>query len=288
MNLENSVCYDKPIVRNESKKEYSELADSPAPLFLNYTCAPEKKVEVTKNLNDATAENTQPASESPAFDHIFKAVELKIKDKFKLLEEQSQRASQLQQRLNYLKGKYSKEYSFIDEVMDKETTEYEGYVLCTWDSLHKRRTYGISVFENKFAPEEWTLQANGKSDTIDKKSFFMNNIIAEQFEKSFAIKGWPLQLPKTIKRLNIVNDDTDKLIQSYKGRHDSDDFMQDFLKNTVNGKSTVRIAEDFDLEIYKLSVEAGKIKTAPIIHSLINPQIPDRFYSVTVHVRPRS
>ena len=147
--------------------------------------------------------------------------------------------------------------------------------------------YGICRFINYFTPEAWYLQENFKSKSIPKDSFFLGNVIIKQFEQCFKEKQWPFQLPKTIHRCNISNKKSDLLIRQYAGQHDSEKFRHDFLNNTVNGKSTVRIADWFDLDIHQLTVEEGDvIRAIPALSEKID--LPNKWlFTVIAHVRPR-
>ena len=151
----------------------------------------------------------------------------------------------------------------------------------------KTEKYGICRFINYFTPEAWYLQENVKSKSIPKDSFFLSNVIVKQFEKCFKEKQWPFQLPKTIHRCNISNRKSDLLIRQYAGQHDSEKFMHDFLNNTVNGKSTVRIADCFALDIHQLTVKEGNvIRAIPALSEKID--LPNKWlFTVIAHVRPR-
>lgn len=204
------------------------------------------------------------------------------------LENQDNTHRLIQKKLNHLKEKYKKEYRRIDEVMNTKIVEDDNEVNSMSETKkEKRNKFGYSVFSNTLAPERWTFYANYKPKKINKKEFFMSNMVAIQFEKTFYEKNWPLEFPKEIKRSNIVNEDTDKLILSYIDRHDSDEFMQDYLRNTVNGKSTVQVAQDFDLEVYKLSVSQGDVPRDPEDIDA-NTALPKNYYDVLAYVRPIS
>ena len=195
----------------------------------------------------------------------------------------------IKQLLHDLDITYRNENNNLSEMttthMLKET--YSRGSMYTSTPEDKTEKYGICRFINYFTPEAWYLQENFKSKSIPKDSFFLGNVIIKQFEQCFKEKQWPFQLPKTIHRCNISNKKSDLLIRQYAGQHDSEKFRHDFLNNTVNGKSTVRIADWFDLDIHQLTVEEGDvIRAIPALSEKID--LPNKWlFTVIAHVRPR-
>ena len=195
----------------------------------------------------------------------------------------------IKQLLHDLDITYRNENNNLSEMttthMLKET--YSQGSMYTSTPEDKTEKYGICRFINYFTPEAWYLQENFKSKSIPKDSFFLGNVIIKQFEQCFKEKQWPFQLPKTIHRCNISNKKSDLLIRQYAGQHDSEKFRHDFLNNTVNGKSTVRIADWFDLDIHQLTVEEGDvIRAIPALSEKID--LPNKWlFTVIAHVRPR-
>ena len=195
----------------------------------------------------------------------------------------------IKQLLHDLDITYRNENNNLSEMttthMSKETYSYGSMYTSTPED--KTEKYGICRFINYFTPEAWYLQENFKSKSIPKDSFFLGNVIIKQFEQCFKEKQWPFQLPKTIHRCNISNKKSDLLIRQYAGQHDSEKFRHDFLNNTVNGKSTVRIADWFDLDIHQLTVEEGDvIRAIPALSEKID--LPNKWlFTVIAHVRPR-
>ncbi|USE34252.1 hypothetical protein [Endozoicomonas sp. SCSIO W0465] len=63
--------------------------------------------------------------------------------------------------------------------------------------------------------------------------------------------------------------------------------MGDFLRYTLNGKSTQRIADALGLEIYQLTVCEGHIDR---FKSALreNPDLPGKLFTVIAHARPKS
>ena len=195
----------------------------------------------------------------------------------------------IQQRLDELKITYKKENEQLAEMTITCPGKYSDGQECyyTFTPKDKIDKYGACRFINTFTPKTWFFKNNIKSTDVSAHSFYLTNVVALQYETCFRDKGWPLQLPETIHQCDINNKQSDALLLKYRGRHDSSAFMDEFLHNTVNGKSTRRIADAFGLEIYQLTVCAGYIdRTASARRD--NPDLPRKLYTVIVHVRPKS
>lgn len=191
----------------------------------------------------------------------------------------------IQQLLNDMKITYKKENDNIAEMTrtDAVPDEQDGYY--TWTPEDKWDKYGYCRFINIFTPEAWFFKSNFKSEKLPKNFFYMSNVIAMQYEMCFKEKGLPFQLPKTIHRCNIHSRESDELIRSYTGRHNSEEFMHDFLNKTVNGKSTLQVAKAFGMDVYKLTVCEGDVKRiASVMRE--NPDLPEKLFTVIAHVRP--
>lgn len=195
----------------------------------------------------------------------------------------------IKQLLHDLDITYRNENNNLSEMttthMSKEIYWYGSMFTSTPEDRTEK--YGTCKFINYFTPKAWYLQENFKSKSIPKDSFFLSNVIIKQFEKCFKEKQWPFQLPQTIHRCNISNRKSDLLIRQYAGQHDSEKFMHDFLNNTVNGKSTVRIADCFALDIHQLTVKEGNvIRAIPAQSEKID--LPNKWlFTVIAHVKPR-
>ncbi|WP_422459616.1 hypothetical protein [Endozoicomonas sp. ALB115] len=197
--------------------------------------------------------------------------------------------ARIQQLLNELKITYKKENEHLAEMTETFPSKYSDGQECyyTFTSKDKLDKYGPCRFINTFTPEAWFFKLNFKSDIVPGHFFFMSNVVALQYENCFRDNGWPLQLPETIHRCDINNKQSDTLILKYTGQHDSSAFMDDFLHNTVNGKSTRRIADAFGLEIYQLAVREGHIDRIESARRA-NPHLPRKLFTVVAHVRPKS
>lgn len=191
---------------------------------------------------------------------------------------------QIRNRLSYLKDKYAAQFAIMNE-RTKTTFAPNGLTETGGMGQLENGDRWEYDFNNLFTRTQWELQNNFKRGTADAKDFFMSNVIAHQFEQTFLHNGLLLELPKIIKRHDISNRQTCRVLGQYKNKYRSDDFWKDFLENTVNGKSTVRVAEDLGLIINRLTVtwhdipiDAGDCSDICIRGS--------SFLSVYVHVSP--
>ena len=195
----------------------------------------------------------------------------------------------IKQLLSNLENTYKKEHDNLSEMTTTDTSEYTDGSSCmfTWTPQDKLAKYGSCRFINTFTPTTWYLKSNFKSEKSPRNSFYLSNVIAMQYKKCFTENQWPFQLPETIHQCDICNKESDELIRQYAGQHNSQEFMDDFLRTTVNGKSTVRIANSFGLDIYQLTViegDQGRTRSA----LLENPSLPRKWFTVIAHVAAKS
>ena len=191
----------------------------------------------------------------------------------------------IKQLLSNLENTCKKENENLSEMTTTDTSQYTdgGNCMFTWTPKDKVAKYGSCRFINTFTPTTWYLRSNFKSESIPRNSFYLSNVVAMQYEKCFTENQWPFQLPETIHQCNICNKESDQLIRKYAGQHNSKQFMDDFLNTTVNGKSAVRIANSFDMDIYRLTViegDQGRARSA----LLENPSLPRKWFTVIAHV----
>lgn len=156
--------------------------------------------------------------------------------------------------------KYKKQFKDIELYLNSDITEGKDIssptYVTTYTKQECKKEIGTSFFGNYFTQDSWVCSYNDKSRMKKPNLFFMSNVIAHQLEKLSEKTKQPLQLPKTIIRENIDNEETLKVIQKHEGHYDSEAFKKDFLENTVNGKSTIRITEEFGLKVNNLSVQS--------------------------------
>lgn len=81
--------------------------------------------------------------------------------------------------------------------------------------------------------------------------YYMSDVVAEQYGIISKLHGFFGDMPSIIRRHNISNDETLKILDETKDLSKSER-LKIFLDKTVNGKSTQRIADVFGLEIYEL------------------------------------
>ncbi|WP_257283031.1 hypothetical protein [Endozoicomonas sp. SESOKO1] len=195
----------------------------------------------------------------------------------------------IQQLLDELKITYKKENEHLAEMTTTCPGKYSDGQECyyTFTPKDKWDKYGYCRFINTFTPKNWFFKSNFKSTDVPAHFFYMTNVVAMQYEACFRDNGWPLQLPETIHRCDISNKQSDALILKYAGQHDCSAFMDEFLHNTVNGKSTRRIADAFGLEIYQLTVCEGHIDRTESARR-DNPDLPRKLFTVIAHVRLKS
>ena len=191
----------------------------------------------------------------------------------------------IKQLLNNLENTCKRENANLSEMTTTDTSQYKDDSSCmyTWTPKDKLAKYGSCRFINTFTPTTWYLKSNFKSEKSPRNSFYLSNVIAMQYEKCFTENQWPFQLPETIHRCDICNKETDQLIRQYADQHNTKKFMDDYLQNTVNGKSTVRIADCFGLDINRLTViegEQGRNRSALID----DPSLPRKWFTVIAHV----
>ena len=191
----------------------------------------------------------------------------------------------IKQLLNNLENTCKRENANLSEMTTTDTSQYKdgGSCMYTWTPKDKLAKYGSCRFINTFTPTTWYLKSNFKSEKSPRNSFYLSNVIAMQYEKCFTENQWPFQLPETIHQCDICNEKSDQLIRQYAGQHNTKKFMDDFLQNTVNGKSTVRIADCFGLDIKRLTVIEGK--QGRNRSALIDdPSLPRKWFTVIAHV----
>ena len=191
----------------------------------------------------------------------------------------------IKQLLSNLETICKKENENLSEMTTTDTSQYTdgGSCMFTWTPKDKLAKYGSCRFINTFTPTTWYLRSNFKSEHSPRNSFYLSNVLVRQYEMCFKENQWPFQLPETIHQCNICNKESDQLIRQYAGQHNSKKFMDDFLNNTVNGKSTVRIVNCFDLDINRLTViEGDQDRTRSAL--LENPSLPGKWFTVIAHV----
>ena len=203
----------------------------------------------------------------------------------------------IKKRLRSLKKKHRRNFKNIKKLTET-TIDWIEPGLCK-TSVKGGSTlddYFNYIFRNKYTKHAWHFIENKKighikepetGDRLEKSAFYFSDIIAFQFKKISDTHRRPLVLPKCIYRESIENPETILLLRQNRENYTTLKFAKAFLKDTDNGKSTVRVAEDFGLDITGLTVQFyGTTVTSVELKKL--PSFLQRVFSIIVHVIPSS
>ena len=135
-----------------------------------------------------------------------------------------------------------------------------------------------SWFVNEFHEDIWIFKQNyktkppvkGTSKSVVSDRFYASDVARYQYELVASKHGFYGRLPSIIKRENVLN--YSALTRTGSSESDAAGMMNAFFTQTPNGKSTLRILEDFDLE--PVSVERVKGSSGQV--------------DFLIHVRPRT
>ncbi|MCF5624432.1 RHS repeat domain-containing protein [Pseudomonas syringae] len=149
----------------------------------------------------------------------------------------------LEERLEQAREKSSDHYRFIESNL-RHKMGIPGFGDYSIGSRQARPGSKASEFVNTYTPDEWTFHMNyNRSD--GQRVYYANEVAVMQYTKVAEHHGFFGQLPSRIIRENISNEETLRTLS----RHDSaaPDFKEVFSSETLNGKTTKRILEDFGL-----------------------------------------
>ncbi|MDF7795144.1 RHS repeat domain-containing protein [Pseudomonas syringae] len=149
----------------------------------------------------------------------------------------------LEERLEQARKKSSDHYRFIESNL-RHKMGIPGFGGYSIGSRQARPGSKASEFVNTYTPDEWTFHMNyNRSD--GQRVYYANEVAVTQYTKVAEQHGFFGQLPSRIIRENISNEETLRTLS----RHDSaaPDFKEVFFSETLNGKTTKRILEDFGL-----------------------------------------
>ncbi|MQQ37340.1 toxin [Pseudomonas sp. SZ57] len=149
----------------------------------------------------------------------------------------------LEERLEQARKKSSDHYRFIESNL-RHKMGIPGFGDYSIGSRQARPGSKASEFVNTYTPDEWTFHMNyNRSD--GQRVYYANEVAVTQYTKVAEQHGFFGQLPSRIIRENISNEETLRTLS----RHDSaaPDFKEVFFSETLNGKTTKRILEDFGL-----------------------------------------
>ncbi|WP_440784399.1 RHS repeat domain-containing protein [Pseudomonas syringae] len=149
----------------------------------------------------------------------------------------------LEERLEQARKKSSDHYQFIESNL-RHKMGIPGFGDYSIGSRQARPGSKASEFVNTYTPDEWNFHMNyNRSD--GQRVYYANEVAVMQYTKVAEQHGFFGQLPSRIIRENISNEETLRTLS----RHDSaaPDFKEVFFSETLNGKTTKRILEDFGL-----------------------------------------
>lgn len=164
------------------------------------------------------------------------------------------------------------------------TVDDQGVTCTTGEGITNKHSWAYH-FCNKFTQKEWKFMYNAKEGNINPNDFYMTTVITWQYQWAFEKKGWLLELPGTIERCEIMNKETNEVLIEHKADYHCDAFRKAFLETTVNGKSTVRVAQTLGLKIGRLVVKYEGKETGSIDKPIEYDPV-DLPFSVLVHVSP--
>ncbi|EDF8639594.1 RHS repeat protein, partial [Salmonella enterica] len=109
-------------------------------------------------------------------------------------------------------------------------------------------------FTNNYKPDTWAFLCNFKLQEIDKGvyPYFASHVAQYQYLLAAVSGGWVGQMPSTLIRKNVINEDTIANTAGLKGEQ----LMSAFLNNTPNGKSTAKILEAFNLNATSVKIKS--------------------------------
>ena len=196
------------------------------------------------------------------------------------------RDKQIRHRLVQLKSRYARQFKNMHAL----TTTFQWFTCMRTEGKSPEETSPLKTwqydFRNEFTKDRWRFIQNLKTGHIDKKALYMSNVIAYQFERAFDMNGWLLALPQTIVQFRIANEQTNDVLLAHQTDYQSQAFKDAFLQTTVNGKSTVRVAEDLGMIIDRLTVIYNDQPVDSLPHSVKNRTPYYSPFSVLFHVRP--
>ena len=191
---------------------------------------------------------------------------------------------QIRNRLSVLKVEYANKFAAMNK-LTRTTIDGSGEIWTRGDGMLEDGTRWDCDFDNEFTRTHWKFNHNWKRGKAAKDFFYMSNVIVHQFEQISLDDGRLLELPTIIERCGISNRQTIKCLIEPKDRFNSDAFLQAFLETTVNGKSTVRVAQDLGLTIDGLKVFYKSTPAEMVDGGIPNPPGSGNL-SVQVHVKP--
>jgi insecticidal toxin complex protein TccC len=108
------------------------------------------------------------------------------------------------------------------------------------------------VYENTYRPDAWSFEVNFRNPQV---KYYAADVVVDQYMAvAKQNKGFMGHLPKEVSRVNIENKGARELIEkAWKKGSSPEEFFEEFIKTTQNGKSTQRILEIFGVEAYAVN-----------------------------------
>jgi hypothetical protein len=108
-----------------------------------------------------------------------------------------------------------------------------------------------------FSIGELVFNSNFKDEDISLRSGLnATEVTSYQYLGMTKIAGALNMLPKTMLRQNITNPSTNETIKIYKADRNYPRFYNNFLRNSDNGRSSLRITNTFSLEVTSIKLKS--------------------------------
>ncbi|WP_155629704.1 hypothetical protein [Burkholderia territorii] len=109
-----------------------------------------------------------------------------------------------------------------------------------------------AYFTNEYTRSQWTFKYNARQVAPEYRNhFYANEIVRYQYELASVKGGFRGELPRSIKRENVYNQQTVDVTRNLSSN--SPELLHEFMTNTPNGKMTQRILDDFGLKATNVS-----------------------------------
>jgi len=143
---------------------------------------------------------------------------------------------------------YKKNNSQIFFISNKMTSEVLNKEIST------STNDSMLLFVNGYHNKEWQMLNNHKNKNAI--NIHMSNVVMYQFNLSCKKNINKKIFPNQIRQCKIMNEKTEEVINKYIDKKNTmkDDILKEFLNETVNGKSTIRIAEAFCMRVMDVHV----------------------------------
>ncbi|AYB49308.1 hypothetical protein CJJ19_07255 [Candidatus Williamhamiltonella defendens] len=148
----------------------------------------------------------------------------------------------------------------IEDNFDTKIYRKNHNIILTQSTESNALSYEDNYY-NKYKANKWTFMSNFRDE---ESPVFANEVTAYQYELVAKENCFYGDLPQTIKRKNVVNEETLSLTE---GKH-GEELYNIFFEKTPNGKSTKRIMDNFGLhakEVRRVDKETTYRNTTKVI-----------------------